>query len=167
MDRMRSLYSGHKGKLKLLYVLTKSAGITSSISLYETDSVIVDGFGMLHLLQKTDQIKTGVDLVNGVYLWVDNKTKFCSTTITAFDTYQEMSPKSATRNERYSKSNPQHYNITSSTNISRQSMSQLLTHKKNKPSGSATNGPIERLFITQRFVICSSRKFYHTPFYVR
>ena len=78
-------------------------------------------------------MKTGADLVNVVCLWVDNKIKFCSTVIIAFDTYQEISLKSATRNKRYSKSNLQHYNITSSTNISRQSLSQL-AHKKSKRS---------------------------------
>ena len=42
--------------------------------------------------------------------------------------------KSVPRRKRYSKSNPQHYNITSSTNVSHQTMSQLLTHKRNKQS---------------------------------
>ena len=50
---------------------------------------------------KTEQIKTGADLVTAVCLWVDNKTKFCSTVITALDTYQEMYLKSATQNDRY------------------------------------------------------------------
>ena len=115
--------SGQKGKSKLLSVLKSFAGITSSISLSEIDCVAVEGFGMLHLLQKNEQIKTGANLLNSVCLWVDNKRKFCSTFIIAFDTYQGISLKSAYRNERYSKSNPHHYNITSSTNISRQSMS--------------------------------------------
>ena len=76
MDRTRSLYSGHKGKSKHLYVLKKSAGITSSISLSEIDYVAVDGFGMSHLLQQTEKI-TVADLVNAVCLWVDDKKKFC------------------------------------------------------------------------------------------
>ena len=70
---MDSLCSEHKGKSKLLSVLKKSAGITSSISLSEIDYLAVDGFGMLHLLQKIEQIKTGADIVNAVCLWVDNK----------------------------------------------------------------------------------------------
>ena len=41
-----------------------------------------------------------------------------------------MSLKSATQNERYPKSNPQHYNITSLTNIFCNGMSQMLAHKK-------------------------------------
>ena len=94
MDRTRSLYSGHKGKSKLFYVLKTSAGITSSVSLSEIDYVAVDGFGMSHLLQKTEKIKT--DLVNAVYLWVDNKKKFCSTVIINFDKKEKMSLKSAT-----------------------------------------------------------------------
>ena len=61
MDRTRSLYSRHKGKSKLLSVLKKYAGITSSISLSEIDCVTVDEFGMLHLLQKTEQIKARTD----------------------------------------------------------------------------------------------------------
>ena len=68
---------------------------------------------MLHLLHKTEQIKLGADLVNAVCLWLDNKTKFCSAVIIAFDTYQEMFLKFGSRNESYSKSNPQPYNITS------------------------------------------------------
>ena len=40
--------------------------------LSETYCVAVDEFGMLHLLQKTEQIKTGADLVNAACLWVDN-----------------------------------------------------------------------------------------------
>ena len=70
---MDSLCNERKGKSKLLSVLKKSAGITSSISLSEIDYLAVDGFGMLHLLQKIEQIKTGTDIVNAVYLWVDNK----------------------------------------------------------------------------------------------
>ena len=98
-------------------------------------------------------MKTGADLVNVVCLWVDNKIKFCSTVITAFDTYQEISLKSATRNKRYSKSNLRHYNITSSTNISRQSLSQLAHKKKQTIPDWATKGSFEKLFITQRLVI--------------
>ena len=70
---MDSLCSERKGKSKLLSVLKKSAAITSSISLSEIDYLAVDGFGMLHLLQKIEQIKTGADIVNAVCLWVDNK----------------------------------------------------------------------------------------------
>ena len=52
-----------------------------------------------------------------------------------------MSLKCATQNERYSKSNTQHYDIISSTNISRQSKSQLLSQKKQKTiPGRATKG---------------------------
>ena len=98
-------------------------------------------------------MKTGADLVNVVCLWVDNKIKFCSTVIIAFDTYQEISLKSATRNKRYSKSNLQHYNITSSTNISRQSLRQLAHKKKQTIPDWATNGSFEKLFITQKLVI--------------
>ena len=48
-----------------LSVLKKRVGITYLISLYE---IAVEGFGMLHLLQKTEQIKTDADLVNSVCL---------------------------------------------------------------------------------------------------
>ena len=130
VNRTRFLYSEYKGKSKLLSVLKKSTGITSSISLSEIYCVAVGGFVMLHLLQKTEQIKASADLVNTVCLWVENKKKFCSTIIIAFNTYQEMPLKSATRNERDSKSNPQHYNNSSSTNVSHQSVSQLLDNKK-------------------------------------
>ena len=83
---------------------------------------------------QTEEIKIGADLVNAVCLWVENKASLCSTFIIVFNIYQEMPLNYATRNERYSKSNPQHYKITSSTNISRRSMSQLLTHKETKRS---------------------------------
>ena len=89
---------------------------------------------MLHLFQKTEQRKTGVDLLNAVSLSMDNKVKFYWTSIITLVTYQEMPLKSATRNEKYSKSNPQHCNITSSTNILLQSKKQLLAHKKTKRS---------------------------------
>ena len=46
MDRMRSLYSGQKKKIK-----TSNVGITSSNSFSEIDSIAVDRFGMLHLLK--------------------------------------------------------------------------------------------------------------------
>ena len=76
-------------EIKTFVCSKKPAGITSSISLSEIDCVVVDRFGLLHLLQKAEQIKTGADLVNAVCLWVDNRTKFCfcSTFIIALDTY--------------------------------------------------------------------------------
>lgn len=43
--------------------LKKSTGVTTSIFLSEIDCVAFDGFGMLHILQKTKQIKTYADLV--------------------------------------------------------------------------------------------------------
>ena len=125
MDRMRSLYSGHKGRSKLLSVLKKSPCMTSLISLSEINCVTVDGFSMLNLLQKTEHIKTDADLVNAVCLWVDNKKKLCSTVIIAFDTYQKVSLKSATRNEV---TQNQTHNITT---FHRQRI--LLAHKK-KPN---------------------------------
>lgn len=43
--------------------LKKSTGVTTSISLSEIGCVAFDGFGMLHILQKTKQIKIDADLV--------------------------------------------------------------------------------------------------------
>ena len=43
-----------------------------------------------------EHFKNWADLVNAVFLWMDNKIKFYSTGIIAFYTYQEMSLKSAT-----------------------------------------------------------------------
>ena len=115
---------------------------------------------MLHLLQKTEQIKISSDLVNAVCLWVDNKRNVCSTPIIGFDTYQKMSLKSATRNKRYSKPNPttlQYYIINEYFAPINESTAG--PQENHTILDRTTNDSIERSFITQRFSIWSCRNF--------
>ena len=139
MPRDKTLYSGYTGKSELMTVIKDAIGTESKFENPKVECVAIDGMCMLHRHKLPTNTKTGNDLIAAVCSWVDKLTVGCSTVIVAFDTYLDMSFKRNTRNDRYGKSDTKkeanrHYIITPTTNISRLSMIQLLSHSKTKHS---------------------------------
>ena len=139
MRRDKTLYSGYTGKSELMTVIKDAIGTESKFENPKVVCVAIDGMCMLHRHKLPTNTKTGNDLIAAVCSWVDKLTVGCSTVIVAFDMYLDMSVKTNTRNDRYGKSDTKkkanrHCIITLTTNISRLSMIQLLSHSKTKHS---------------------------------
>ena len=72
MDRNVKLISEHAGKAKLMHVLKEEIYFKScTVKIKKPDCVAIDGFCMLHSLNKPDSMKTGSDLINSVCSYVE------------------------------------------------------------------------------------------------
>ena len=67
MDRTCSLYNSHEGKSKLLSVLKIHAGMNSSISYLKLTVLQLAG-SVCYIYYRRQQIKTGADLVNCLFM---------------------------------------------------------------------------------------------------
>ena len=139
MQRDQTLYGGYHGKSDLMSTITDAVGSDSKTEKPIVQCVAIDGLCMLNRYKLPSNTKTGNDVIRAVCSWVDSLTVGCSTVIVTFNTYMDKSLKSTTRDDRYKKSDVankgcRYYNVTATTNLSRLSMKQLLSHSKTKQS---------------------------------
>ena len=139
-----TLLSGHVGKADLVKEVLKEFCVTpaETLNLCPDDTIVVV-IDAMHIVNKINPkpvwIKTGDDLAKEFTNHIDIRSQNASTVMIVFDTYRDLSLKSATRDDRtIGKRNMRKvlccFKIESETKIGKISMSEILATNQTKRS---------------------------------
>ena len=123
-----SLLHGGDGKSLLVKTLKAESGTNTQPLDIDLDCIAIDAMCLLNQMTKPTWVKTGSDLGSSFCKRVDEISMGAATVIVAFDAYNDISLKNITRAKRQAKNVSRRYDISSSTNISKLSMKDLLSH---------------------------------------
>ena len=118
----------------LVKTLKAESGTNTQPLDIDFDCIAIDAMCLLNQMTKPTWVKTGSDLGSFFCIRVDEILMGAAMVIVAFDTYNDISLKNITRAKRQVKNVSRRYDISSSANISKLSMKDLLSHNHTKTS---------------------------------